>query len=261
MLKLKNIEVVYNEVVLVIKGLSMEVKEGEIVSLLGANGAGKSTTLKAISGLLKNEDGEVTKGNIYFLEGEITNSNPSEIVKNGLFQVMEGRRCIADMTVLENLKLGAHTRTDRKNISNDIEEVLSYFPRLKERRGLSGYLSGGEQQMLAIGRALMAKPKIILMDEPSMGLSPLLVKEVFSIIEKLNKDLGITILLVEQNAKLALNISSRAYIMENGKIVLEGLSKELSNNEDVKEFYLGGGKGERKSFKNLKSYKRRKRWL
>ena len=160
-----------------------------------------------------------------------------------------------------NLRLGAHTRIDRKNISNDMETVLNYFPRLKERSGLSGYLSGGEQQMLAIGRALMAKPKIILMDEPSMGLSPLLVKEVFGIIERLNKDLGITILLVEQNARLALNISSRAYIMENGKIVLEGLSRDLSNNEDVKEFYLGGGKGERKSFKNLKSYKRRKRWL
>ena len=261
MLELKNIEVVYNEVVLVIKGLSLKVEKGEIVSLLGANGAGKSTTLKAVSSLLKNEDGEVTRGNIYFLGKEITNSNPSEIVKKGLFQVMEGRRCIADMTVDENLRLGAHTRSDRKNISRDIEKVLNYFPRLRERKGLSGYLSGGEQQMLAIGRALMAKPKIILMDEPSMGLSPLLVKEVFGIIERLNKDLGITILLVEQNARLALNISSRAYIMENGKIVLEGLSKDLSNNEDVKEFYLGGGKGERKSFKNLKSYKRRKRWL
>ena len=261
MLELKNIEVVYNEVVLVIKGLSLKVEKGEIVSLLGANGAGKSTTLKAVSSLLKNEDGEVTRGNIYFLGKEITNSNPSEIVKKGLFQVMEGRRCIADMTVQENLRLGAHTRSDRKNISRDMEKVLNYFPRLREREGLSGYLSGGEQQMLAIGRALMAKPKIILMDEPSMGLSPLLVKEVFGIIERLNKDLGITILLVEQNARLALNISSRSYIMENGKIVLEGLSKDLSNNEDVKEFYLGGGKGERKSFKNLKSYKRRKRWL
>tara|TARA_B100001248_G_scaffold212191_1_gene166530 strand:+ start:1582 stop:2367 length:786 start_codon:yes stop_codon:yes gene_type:complete len=261
MLDLKNIEVVYNEVVLVIKGLSLHVNKGEIVSLLGANGAGKSTTLKAISSLLKNEDGEVTKGNITFLDREITNANPSDIVKSGLFQVMEGRRCIADMTVYENLRLGAHTRQDRRNISKDIEKVLKYFPRLKERRGLSGYLSGGEQQMLAIGRALMAKPKIILMDEPSMGLSPLLVQEVFNIIKMLNQDLGITILLVEQNAKLALNISSRAYIMENGKIVLEGTSKELSNNEDVKEFYLGGAKGERRSFKNLKSYKRRKRWL
>ena len=261
MLKIKNIEVVYNEVVLVIKGLSLIVKEGEIVSLLGANGAGKSTTLKAISGLLKTEDGEITKGNIIFEGNDITKANPSTIVKNGVFQVMEGRRCIADMTIEENLKLGAHTRKDRKNIKNNIEEVMSFFPRLRERSGLSGYLSGGEQQMLAIGRALMAKPKIILMDEPSMGLSPMLVKEVFDIIKKLNRDLGITILLVEQNAKLALGLSSRSYIMENGKIVMEGLSTSLLNNEDVKEFYLGGGGDGRKSFKNLKSYKRRKRWL
>ena len=261
MLKIKNIEVVYNEVVLVIKGLSLEVNKGEIVSLLGANGAGKSTTLKAISGLLKTEDGEVTKGNIFFQDYDITKANPSYIVKNGIFQVMEGRRCIADMTVEENLRLGAHTRKDRKNIKSDILEVLEFFPRLKERKGLSGYLSGGEQQMLAIGRALMAKPKIILMDEPSMGLSPMLVNEVFEIIKKLNKDLGITILLVEQNAKLALNLSTRSYIMENGKIVMEGLSKDLAKNEDVKEFYLGGGNETRKSFKDLKSYKRRKRWL
>ena len=261
MLKIKNIEVVYNEVVLVIKGLSLEVKQGEIVSLLGANGAGKSTTLKAISGLLKTEDGEITKGNVYFEGKDITKTSPSNIVKNGIFQVMEGRRCIADMTILENLKLGAHTRSDRKNIKEDIEEVFNFFPRLRERKGLSGYLSGGEQQMLAIGRALMAKPKIILMDEPSMGLSPLLVNEVFTIIRKLNKELGKTILLVEQNAKLALKLSSRSYIMENGKIVMEGLSSDLLNNEDVKEFYLGGGNENRKSFKDLKSYKRRKRWL
>ena len=173
MLKIKNIEVVYNEVVLVIKGLSLEVNEGEIVSLLGANGAGKSTTLKSISGLLKTEDGETTKGSIFFEGYDITRSNPSEIVKKGIFQVMEGRRCIADMTIEENLRLGAHTRTDRKMIKNDIEDVMNFFPRLRERKGLSGYLSGGEQQMLAIGRALMAKPKIILMDEPSMGLSPM----------------------------------------------------------------------------------------
>ena len=261
MLKIKNIEVVYNEVVLVIKGLSLEVNEGEIVSLLGANGAGKSTTLKSISGLLKTEEGETTKGSILFEGYDITRANPSEIVKKGVFQVMEGRRCIADMTIEENLRLGAHTRTDRKMINNDIEEVMNFFPRLRERKGLSGYLSGGEQQMLAIGRALMAKPKIILMDEPSMGLSPMLVKEVFDIIRKLNKELGITILLVEQNAKLALNLSSRSYIMENGKIVMEGKSENLIENEDVKEFYLGGGNDNRKSFKDLKSYKRRKRWL
>ena len=261
MLKIKNIEVVYNEVVLVIKGLSLEVNEGEIVSLLGANGAGKSTTLKSISGLLKTEDGEITKGSILFDGYDISRTNPSEIVKKGIFQVMEGRRCIADMTIEENLRLGAHTRTDRKMIKNDIEEVMNFFPRLRERKGLSGYLSGGEQQMLAIGRALMAKPKIILMDEPSMGLSPMLVQEVFDIIRKLNKELGITILLVEQNAKLALNLSSRSYIMENGKIVMEGNSEDLIENEDVKEFYLGGGNDNRKSFKDLKSYKRRKRWL
>tara|TARA_B100000963_G_scaffold111984_1_gene97493 strand:- start:4718 stop:5524 length:807 start_codon:yes stop_codon:yes gene_type:complete len=260
MLEIENIEVVYNEVVLVIKGLSLEINEGEIVSLLGANGAGKSTTLKAISGLLKTEDGEVTRGNIKFQGENITKLNPANIVKNGIFQVMEGRRCIADMTVEENLKLGAHTRRDRGKIRSDIDKVLNFFPRLRERSGLSGYLSGGEQQMLAIGRALMAKPKIILMDEPSMGLSPLLVREVFDIIKKLNSELGITILLVEQNAKLALNLSKRAYIMENGKIVMEGNSSELLNNEDVKEFYLGGGDS-RKSFKDLKSYKRRKRWL
>ena len=261
MLEIKNIEVVYNEVVLVIKGLSLQLNKGEIVSLLGANGAGKSTTLKAISGLLKTEDGEITRGNIFFEGKNITKLNPSLIVKDGIFQVMEGRRCISDMTVEENLRLGAHTRKDRKNIAKDIDKVLDFFPRLRERKGLSGYLSGGEQQMLAIGRALMAKPKIILMDEPSMGLSPLLVKEVFDIIKKLNKELGITILLVEQNAKLALGLSQRAYIMENGKIVLEGSSEELINNEDVKEFYLGGGNEKRKSFKDLKSYKRRKRWL
>ena len=261
MLEIKNIEVVYNEVVLVIKGLSLQLNKGEIVSLLGANGAGKSTTLKAISGLLKTEDGEITRGNIFFEGKNITKLNPSLIVTDGIFQVMEGRRCISDMTVEENLRLGAHTRKDRKNITKDIDKVLDFFPRLRERTGLSGYLSGGEQQMLAIGRALMAKPKIILMDEPSMGLSPLLVKEVFDIIKKLNNELGITILLVEQNAKLALGLSQRAYIMENGKIVLEGSSKDLINNEDVKEFYLGGGNENRKSFKDLKSYKRRKRWL
>ena len=260
MLEIKNIEVVYNEVVLVIKGLSLQLNKGEIVSLLGANGAGKSTTLKAISGLLKTEDGEITRGNIFFEGKNITKLNPSLIVTDGIFQVMEGRRCISDMTVEENLRLGAHTRKDRKNITKDIDKVLDFFPRLRERTGLSGYLSGGEQQMLAIGRALMAKPKIILMDEPSMGLSPLLVKEVFDIIKKLNNELGITILLVEQNAKLALGLSQRAYIMENGKIVLEGSSKDLINNEDVKEFYLGGGNENRKSFKDLKSYKRRKRW-
>ena len=260
LLKVGNIEVVYSEVVLVLRGLSLEVPKGQIVALLGANGAGKSTTLKAISGLLKTEDGEVTRGSITFDGMDITGMDPGEIVRRGIFQVMEGRRIIQDMTAHENLRLGAYTRKDRE-IDDDIDMVYSYFPRLKERTGLAGYFSGGEQQMLAIGRALMARPKLILMDEPSMGLSPLLVNEVFSIIRQLNSDLGITILLVEQNARKALQAASYGYIMENGKVVLDGTADALQNNEDVKEFYLGGGGGERKSFKNLKSYKRRKRWL
>jgi branched-chain amino acid transport system ATP-binding protein len=258
-LAVNNIEVVYDEVILVLRGVSLTVEMGALVTLLGANGAGKSTTLKAISGLLKTEDGEVTRGQIV-LDGErIDHLAPETIVRRGLFQVMEGRRIVEDMTPIENLRLGAYTRRDRE-IGSDIEMVFSYFPRLKERTGLAGYLSGGEQQMLAIGRALMARPKMMLLDEPSMGLSPLLVGEVFAIIRQLNRDLGITMLLVEQNARMALRAADYGYIMENGKVVLDGTAEELSNNEDVKEFYLGGG-DERKSFKNLKSYKRRKRWL
>ncbi|HCM1363592.1 ABC transporter ATP-binding protein [Vibrio parahaemolyticus] len=260
LLSVNNIEVVYDEVILVLRGVSLEVPKGQIVTLLGANGAGKSTTLKAISGLLKTEDGEVTRGEINFMGERIDNKSPEEIVRSGIFQVMEGRRIVEDMTVIENLRLGAFTRNDNE-VEKDIEMVFDYFPRLKERTGLAGYLSGGEQQMLAIGRALMARPKMILLDEPSMGLSPLLVKEVFSIIEKINKDQGITMLLVEQNANFALHAADYGYIMESGKIVLDGTQHELLNNEDVKEFYLGGGDEERKSFKNLKSYKRRKRWL
>ena len=260
MLSVNNIEVVYNDVILVLRGLSLEVPEGEIVALLGANGAGKSTTLKAISGLLKTEDGEVTRGDITFNGERINGIDPDRIVRKGIFQVMEGRRIIADMTCLENLRLGAYTRRDN-GVKDDLDMVFQYFPRLKERTGLAGYLSGGEQQMLAIGRAMMARPKLILMDEPSMGLSPLMVKEVFSIVQQINKDLGVTILLVEQNARMALQAASRGYIMENGKVVLDGTAEELRNNEDVKEFYLGGGNEERKSFKNLKSFKRRKRWI
>ncbi|PWC53108.1 branched-chain amino acid ABC transporter ATP-binding protein [Azospirillum sp. TSH7] len=260
MLSVNNIEVVYNDVILVLRGLSLEVPEGEIVALLGANGAGKSTTLKAISGLLKTEDGEVTRGDITFNGERINGIDPDQIVRKGIFQVMEGRRIIADMTCLENLRLGAYTRRDN-GVKDDLDMVFSYFPRLKERTGLAGYLSGGEQQMLAIGRAMMARPKLILMDEPSMGLSPLMVKEVFSIVQQINKDLGVTILLVEQNARMALQAATRGYIMENGKVVLDGTAEELRNNEDVKEFYLGGGNEERKSFKNLKSFKRRKRWI
>lgn len=263
LLSVNNVEVVYDDIVLVLRGLSLEVPKGAIVALLGANGAGKSTTLKAISGLLKSEDGRITRGDVVFDGLSIASAEPDAIVRRGVFQVMEGRRIVADMSVLENLRVGAFTRTDgAAAVKRDIERVYQYFPRLKERTGLAGYLSGGEQQMLAIGRALMARPRLILMDEPSMGLSPLLVKEVFSIIGKLNRELGVTILLVEQNAHLALRLASYGYIMEQGKVVLDGTARALLANEDVKEFYLGGaGSEQRKSFKNLKSFKRRKRWL
>jgi branched-chain amino acid transport system ATP-binding protein len=260
LLSVNNIEVVYDDVIQVLRGVSLEVPEGDVVTLLGPNGAGKSTTLKAISGLLRSEKGEVTRGDITFMGERIDSKNAEDVVRSGLFQVMEGRRIIEDMTSLENLKLGAYTRNDKK-INQDIEMVYNYFPRLKERTGLAGYLSGGEQQMLAIGRALMARPKMICLDEPSMGLSPLLVKEVFDIIGKINRDQGITMLLVEQNANYAIKAADYGYIMESGKIVLDGTQGQLLNNEDVKEFYLGGGNENRKSFKNLKSYKRRKRWL
>ncbi|KAA0259433.1 ABC transporter ATP-binding protein [Deferribacter autotrophicus] len=259
MLKVNNIEVVYNDVILVLKGLSLEVKEGSITSLLGSNGAGKSTTLKAISGLLRPDNGEITDGEIIFDGERIDRKDAAEIVKMGIFQVMEGRRVFKDLTVEENLIAGAYTRKNAE-IKDLIERVYTYFPRLKERRKqLAGYMSGGEQQMIAIGRALMAKPKLILMDEPSLGLSPLLVKEIFKIIEKLNKEEGTTILLVEQNANMALSVSNYGYIMENGKIVLEGSAAELIENDDVKEFYLG--LGSRKSFRDVKHYRRRKRWL
>jgi len=259
-LAVNNIEVVYNDVILVLRGLSLEVKEGAIVALLGANGARKSTTLKAIPGLLKTEEGKVTRGEVRFGGERIDGIDPHLIVRRGIFQVMEGRRIVADMTVLENLRLGAFTRSGG-GVKADIEMVYGYFPRLKERTGLAGYLSGGEQQMLAIGRALMARPKLILMDEPSMGLSPLLVKEGFGIIRRINRELGVTILLVEQNARMALSVASHGYVMEQGKIVLDGTAEELAKNEDVKEFYLGGHGAERKSFRDIKSYKRRKRWL
>jgi len=261
LLSVRNIEVVYDEVILVLRGLSLDVPRGAVVALLGANGAGKSTTLKAISGLLKTENGAVTRGEILFDNERINGTDPVRVVRRGISQVMEGRRIIADLTSLENLQLGAFIRHDKKAIADDIEMVLGYFPRLKERTGLAGYLSGGEQQMLAIGRALMARPRLILMDEPSMGLSPLLVKEVFGIIQNINRDLGVTILLVEQNAGAALLVASYGYIMEQGKVVLDGTADALRNNEDVKEFYLGGAGDQRRSFKNLKSFRRRKRWL
>jgi len=262
LLAINNIDVVYDEVVLVLRGLSLAVPAGRIVALLGANGAGKSTTLKAISGLLKSEEGRVTRGAITFDGERIDGVEPDAIVRRGIFQVMEGRRIVADMTVLENLRLGAFTRRDgAAAVKRDLERVYAYFPQLKHT-GLAGYLSGGEQQMLAIGRALMAKPRLILMDEPSMGLSPLLVAEVFSIIRRVNHDLGVAILLVEQNAHAALSTAAYGYVMEQGKVVLDGTAANLLENEDIKQFYLGGGTdAERRSFKNLKSFKRRKRWL
>src|SRR5258707_3493337 len=259
-LAVKNVEVVFNDVILVLRGLSLEARRGGITALLGANGAGKSTTLKAISGLLAVEAGAITRGSVSFDGEEITRLPPNRIVQRGIFQVMEGRGIVQDMTVIENLRLGAHTRPSAR-VGEDMDQVFDYFPRLKERTGLAGYLSGGEQQMLAIGRALMARPRLILMDEPSMGLSPLLVLEVFSIIKEINRDLGVTILLVEQNARAALSVASHGYIMEQGKVVLDGSADELRDNEDVKEFYLGGAGDQRKSFKNLKSFKRRQRWL
>lgn len=263
MLRINNAEVIYNRVILVLKGLTMEVPEGKIVALLGANGAGKSTTLKAISGLLKSEEGEVTDGTIEFMGESINNKGPEEIVRRGIFQVMEGRRVFEDLTVEENIIVGGHTRTDKAGFKRDKELVYDYFPRLRERRSqLAGYLSGGEQQMLAIGRALMARPKLILMDEPSLGIAPLLVQEIFQLIKKINTEEKTTILLVEQNANVAFSICDYAYIMEGGRIVLNGPAEQLKDNEDVKEFYLGMSDNmEKKSYRELKQYRRRKRWL
>ena len=263
LLSLNGIEAVYDDVVLALRGVSLEVHAGRIVALLGANGAGKSTTLKAISGLLGSEDGAITRGEIVFGGACINGVAPDAIVRRGILQVMEGRRIIADMTVLENLRVGAFTRRDGgAAVRRDIERMYEYFPQLKARPGLAGYLSGGEQQMLAIARALMAKPKLILMDEPSMGLSPQKVGEVFVIIQRLNRELGVAILLVEQNAHLALDVASHGYVLEQGKVVLEGTAAALRANEDIKAFYLNGGAAaERRSFKNLKSFKRRKRWI
>ena len=263
MLQVNNIEVIYSDVILVLKGLSMVVPKGQIVALLGANGAGKSTTLKAISGLLKSEEGEVTDGEVLFEGTKINGRDAEEIVRRGIFQVMEGRRVFEDLNVDENLRCGAYTRKDGRKVKDDYERVYAYFPRLKERRKqLAGYLSGGEQQMLAIGRALVARPKLMLLDEPSLGLSPLLVKEIFGIIKDINDKEKSTILLVEQNARVALSIAHYGYIMENGKVVLDGETEKLANNEDVKEFYLGMTEvGTRKSYKEIKHYKRRKRWL
>ena len=263
MLALNNIEVIYNDVILVLKGMSMQVAEGQIVALLGSNGAGTTTALKAISGLLEPEDGEVTDGSIEFLGDRIDTRDAADIVRRGIFQVMEGRRVFPHLTVEENLIAGAYTRRDRRQVMPDIDAVYTYFPRLRERRHkTSGYLSGGEQQMLAIGRALMARPRLMLLDEPSLGLAPLLVEEIFAIIKRINCEQRTTILLVEQNARLALGVADQAYIMENGRIVLEGSPAALQDNADVREFYLGlSDVGQRKSYREVKHYKRRKRWL
>ncbi|THB70066.1 MAG: ABC transporter ATP-binding protein [Desulfovibrio sp.] len=261
-LRVENLEVVYNDVVLVLKGLSLAAEKGKITALLGANGAGKSTTLKAISGLLEGEDGEVTEGAVVYKDKAIHNTPPDKIVRSGIFQVMEGRRVFEDLTVEENLKCGAYTRP-RSEYAGNLDKVYGYFPRLKERRKqLAGYMSGGEQQMLAIGRAIMASPKLLLLDEPSLGLAPLLVEEIFGIIKRFNEQEAVTILLVEQNARAALTIASQGYIMENGRIVLDGAAEELLGNPDVQEFYLGlSHGGERRSYRDVKHYRRRKRWL
>ena len=262
-LSVNNIEVVYNHVVLVLKGLSLQVPEGEIVSLLGSNGAGKTTTLKAISGFLPLEDGEITDGWIEFEGQDLSKMPPHQIVRAGIFQVMEGRRIFEDLTVEENLACGAYTRSSRAKVKTDLDKCFTYFPVLKERlKDLAGYLSGGEQQMLAISRALLASPRLMMLDEPSLGLAPMLVEEIFGIISEINKKEGVTILLVEQNAQIALSVSSYGYIMENGRVVLDGPVDRLMSDQDVQEFYLGlGSGGARKSYRDVKHYKRRKRWL
>ena len=261
-LVVNNIEVVYSHVILVLKGVSLKVKKGGITALLGGNGAGKSTTLKSISNLLASERGEVTKGSVTFNNEYIHDLDPAQLVKKGVIQVMEGRHCFEHLTVEENFLTGAYTRNNSKEVKDDLERVYNYFPRLRERRtSLAGYTSGGEQQMIAIGRALMAHPTMILLDEPSMGLAPQLVKQIFEIVAEINKKEGVTILLAEQNTNVALQYAEYAYILENGRVVMEGSAESMRDNEDVKEFYLGiSGEG-RQSFKDVKQYRRRKRWL
>ena len=263
LLVVNNIEVIYDHVILVLKGVSLEVMEGGVVALLGANGAGKSTTLKAISNLLGAERGDVTKGAVTFKGEDVHSLTPNELVRRGVIQVMEGRHCFEHLTVEENLLTGAYTRKDgRKGISDDLELVYQYFPRLKERRtSQAGYTSGGEQQMLAVGRALMARPTVILLDEPSMGLAPQLVEEIFEIVKRLNEAEGVTFLLAEQNTTMALRYANYGYILENGRVVMDGEAAALAENEDVKEFYLGVSGEGRRSFRNVKAYRRRKRWL
>ena len=262
-LKINSIEVKYHEVILVLKGVSIEVPKGGIVALLGANGAGKSTTLKAVSGLLKHENGEVTDGSIEFLGERIDKLAAEKIAKKGIVQVIEGRRVFEHLTVEQNLKVGAHLRGAGRSIKEGLEMVYNYFPRLREKRNeVAGFVSGGEQQMTVVGRALMTNPKLILLDEPSMGLAPLLIHEIFNIVTRLNQEENISILLVEQNAKLALNVAPHAYVMENGRIVMDDTAEKLRENPDIKDFYLGlTDVGGRKSFRDVKHYKRRKRWL
>jgi branched-chain amino acid transport system ATP-binding protein len=263
LLDVNNIEVIYNHVILVLKGVSLQVPEGNIVALLGANGAGKSTTLKSISSLLRAERGDVTKGSILYQGERIDRLAPSDLVKRGIIQVMEGRHCFGHLTVEENLMTGAFTRTDgRAAVADELERCYTYFPRLKERRkSQAGYTSGGEQQMTAIARALMSRPKMILLDEPSMGLAPQLVEEIFEIVVRLNKEQGVSFLLAEQNTNMALRFADYGYILENGRVVLDGKAEDLRQNEDVKEFYLGLSAAGRKSYRDVKHYRRRKRWL
>lgn len=263
LVEVENIEVIYDRVILVLKGVSLTLREGSVVSLLGGNGAGKTTTLKAISNLLRSERGEVTRGQIR-LDGErVDGKSPAELVRRGVVQVMEGRHCFEHLTVEENLLTGAYTRSDgRGAIAADLERVYSYFPSLRDRRhSQAGFASGGEQQMCAIGRALMSRPRLILLDEPSMGLAPQLVKEIFEIVRRLNLSEGVSVLLAEQNASMALQFADFGYILELGRVVMDGSAEELSQNQDVREFYLGMSEGERRSYREVRSYRRRKRWL
>ena len=263
LLEVNNIEVIYNHVILVLKGVSLSVPKGGITALLGGNGAGKTTTLKAISNLLHSERGLVTKGSIVYRGIAIDSLSPEQLVKKGVIQVMEGRHCFEHLTIEDNLMTGAYTRRDGKAaVNRDLEMVYKYFPRLRDRRkSLAGYTSGGEQQMCAIGRALMANPETILLDEPSMGLAPQLVEEIFEIVKRLNEEEGVSFLLAEQNTNIALRYAQYGYILESGRVVMDGAADELRNNPDVKEFYLGVSEGSKRSFRDGKNYKRRKRWL
>jgi branched-chain amino acid transport system ATP-binding protein len=263
MLKVNNIEVVYLRVIQVLRGVSLEVGDGKIVALLGINGAGKTTTIRAISGMLKTEDGQIIGGSIEFDDKRIDKYDPADIAGMGISQVMEGRRVLEHMSVEENLTVGAYTRKNQSEVKKDMEMVFEYFPRLKDmRRRTSGYLSGGEQQMMVIGRAVMANPKLMLLDEPSLGLAPLMVKEIYSIIHRINEERNMSMLLVEQNAKAALGIAHHGYVMENGKIVMEGPADKLRDNEDIREFYMGlSTTGSQKSYRDIKHYRRKKRWV